>query len=108
MGLVLSGLFLAPKDVDAYRGDPAIKGPYYSEERHAAMEKAFESNDYNAWKNLMNGKGRVPQVVNKDNFSKFAQIHKLVEQGKTAEANKIKAELGLGLRNGTSYRMGNK
>ena len=106
MGLVLSGLFLAPKAVDAYRGDPTIKGPYYSEERHAAMEKAFDSNDYNSWKNLMSGKGRVTQVVNKDNFSKFAQIHKLVEQGKTAEADKIKTELGLGLKNGNGYRMG--
>lgn len=104
--LVVGGLYILPSNVEAYRGDPAVKGPYYSEERHIAMEKAFETNDYNAWKNLMNGRGRVSQIVNKDNFAKFAQVHKLVEQGKTTEANKIKAELGLGLRNGSGYGMG--
>lgn len=103
VGLILGGLFFVPKNVDAYRGDPTVKGPYYSEERHKAMEKAFANNDYNAWKSLMNGRGRVLQVVNKDNFSKFVPIHKLVEQGKIAEANKIRAELGLGLKNGSGF-----
>ena len=54
----------------------------------------------------MQGRGRVTQVVNKDNFAKFAQAHELAEQGKTDEANKIKAELGLGLRNGTGMGQG--
>jgi len=70
------------------------------------MTKAFEKNDYNAWKNLMQGKGRVTQVVNKDNFSKFAQAHKLALEGKTAEANKIRTELGLGLQNGSGRGQG--
>lgn len=104
--LVVGGLFALPKAASAYRGDPAVKGPNYTEERHAAMEKAFESNDYNAWKNLMNGHGRVAQVVNKDNFARFAQVHKLFEEGKTEEANKIRAELGLGLQNGSGYGKG--
>ncbi len=104
-----SGLFLLPKDADAYRGDPNVKGPYYSEERHQEMEKAFDNNDYEAWKNLMQGKGRVTQVVNKDNFAKFAEAHNLAESGKTDEANKIRQELGLGLRNGTGMgRYGNR
>lgn len=104
VGLILGGLFVT-KNVEAYRGDPTVKGPCYSEERHAAMEKAFANNNYDAWKNLMNGRGRVTQIINKDNFSKFAQIHKLVEQGKIEEANKIRTELGLGLRNGTGFGM---
>lgn len=84
----------------AYKGDSTVKGPNYSVERHEAMEKALENKDYDAWKNLMQGKGRVTQVVNKDNFEKFAEAHELMEQGKTDEAQKIRQELGLGMHNG--------
>lgn len=80
----------------AYRGDASQMGPGYSTERHEAMQKAFEANDYEAWKNLMTGKGRVTEVINKDNFAKFVEMHKLREEGKTDEANKIRADLGLG------------
>jgi len=104
--IVLGGLFAYPRVAEAYRGDPTVKGPNYTEERHTAMEKAFETKDYNAWKTLMDGRGRATQVVNKDNFAKFATAHELAEQGKTDEANKIKAELGLGLQNGTGMGQG--
>jgi hypothetical protein len=90
----------------AYRGDPAVKGPNYSESRELAMEKAFDNNDYNAWKNLMQGKGRVIQVINKDNFAQFAKAHNLAEEGKIAEANQIRTQLGLGLQNGSGKGMG--
>jgi hypothetical protein len=95
-----------PSMASAYRSDPNVKGPNYTAERHMAMEAAFEKNDYNAWKNLMQGRDRVTQVVTKDNFSKFAQIHKLTEEGKTAEAQKIRQEMGLGLKNGMGQGMG--
>ena len=91
---------LAPSAVLAYRGDPAVRGPNYTEERHTAMENAFEHNDFNAWKTLMAGRGRATQVVNTENFAKFAQAHEFAEQGKIDEANAIRAELGLGLHNG--------
>lgn len=84
----------------AYQGDYTKKGPNYTPERHEAMEKAFDNNDYDAWKNLMQGKGRVTQVITKDNFAKFAQAHKLAEQGKSAEADAIRKDLGLRMRDG--------
>ena len=90
----------------AYRGDPTVKGPDYSVERHEAMTKAFENKDYDAWKNLMTGRGRVIQVVDKDNFAKFTEAHALAEQGKIAEAQKIRQELGLGLHNGSGKASG--
>lgn len=90
----------------AYQGNPAVKGPNYSVERHEAIEKAFESNDYDAWKNLMQGNRRVTQIINRENFSTFAKAHELMEQGKTAEAQKIRQELGLGLRNGSEQAVG--
>lgn len=106
--LVLSfGIIGASTNIaSAYRGDPTVKGPNYSVERHEAMTKAFETNNYDAWKDLMKGKGRVIQVINKDNFAKFAEAHALAVQGKTAEAQKIRQELGLGLRNGSGKKLG--
>lgn len=86
--------------VSAYQGDYTKKGPNYTEERHEAMEKAFENKDYTAWKSLMQNKGRVVEVINENNFSKFAEAHNLAEQGKYEEANKIRQELGLRTNNG--------
>ena len=92
----------------AYRGDPNAQGPNYSAERYEAMTQAFNNNDYNAWKELMQGRGRVTQVVNESNFSKFAEMHKLMLEGKTEEANTIRTELGLGLQNGSGQGQGQR
>lgn len=92
----------------AYKGNPTVKGPNYSVERHNAMTKAFENKDYDTWKTLMQGKGKVSQVINKDNFSKFAEVQQLTLQGKTVEAQKIRQELGLGLQNGSGKVMNGK
>lgn len=106
VGLVLGGVFMSTGNVFAYRGDPSVQGPNYSAESHEAVTKAFESNDYNAWKELMNGRGRVTQIVNEQNFARFAEAHKLALEGKTDEAKKIREELGLGLQNGSACGMG--
>lgn len=92
--------------VYAYQGDYTKKGPNYTPERHEAMEKAFSSNDYNAWKNLMQGRGRVMQVITKDNFAQFAKAHALVEQGKFTEADAIREDLGLRTHSGQTTGMG--
>ena len=92
--------------VSAYRGDMTVKGPNYSLERHDAMTKVFAVKDYEAWKKLMDGKGRVSEVVTKDNFAKFSEMHTLMTQGKVAEAQKIRQELGLGLHHGSGKGMG--
>ena len=39
-------------------------------------------------------------VVTEENFSKFAEAHKLGTEGKTAEADAIRTELGLRTSNG--------
>lgn len=104
--LVIGGMILAPDSVQAYKGDPNVKGPNYTAERHEAMTQAFEKNDYNAWKNFMQGRGRVTQVVNEKNFARFAEAHKLALAGKKAEADKIRAELGLGMKNGSGQGCG--
>jgi len=100
-GLALGVMIALPSLSLAYRGDPAIQGPNCTPERHEAMTKAFGNNDYEAWANLMDGRGRVTQLVNKDNFSKFAEAHKLMLEGRVAEAREIRQDLGLGVRHGS-------
>lgn len=110
VSLILGGLILAPSAAEAYRGEVGVPGPNCTDERHQAMTQAFDNNDYNAWKELMSGKGRVTQVINEENFSRFAEAHKLALEGKTDEAKQIREELGLGLgnRNGDGSGQGNK
>jgi len=91
---------VAAHSVLAYQGDPTKKGPNYTAERHEAMEQAFEKKDYNAWVQLMQGRGRMTSVVTEANFPKFAEAHELAEQGKYSEADAIRKELGLRVRNG--------
>lgn len=81
-------------------------GPNYTAERHEAMTKAFENNDYNAWKAQMGSRGAT-QKVTEQNFERFSQMHKLMLEGKTEEANKIRTELGLGQGKGRGQGMMN-
>ncbi len=104
--LFLGSAFTFVNPASAYRGDPNVKGPQYSQERHEAMEKALETNNYEEWKKLMDGRGRVTQIITKENFAKFSQAHKLARQGKFEEAKKIRQELGLGLRDGSGQKRG--
>jgi len=101
-----AGALLTPGSVLAYQGDYTQKGPDCDTERHELMEQAFETNDYQAWTELMEGKGRVTQVVNEANFSRFAEAHKLAEEGNYDEADAIRQELGLRTRNGEKVGAG--
>lgn len=94
-GIAVAGALVLSQGVLAYRGNPGETGPNFSTERHEAMQKAFENKDYGLWKNLMNGRGRVTQVVNEQNFSRFAEMRKLMLEKKCDEANQIRKELGL-------------
>jgi hypothetical protein len=110
LALVLGISGVIASSASAYRGNPTVKGPNYSVERESAMEKAFATNDYTAWKALMQNQGRVTQVINKDNFAKFAEAYKLAKSGDIAGAQKIRQELGLnsgqGMKNGLGRSFG--
>jgi hypothetical protein len=94
-----AGLALA-FTASAYQGDPSTRGPDYSEERHEIMQKAFAENDFTAWQKEMQGRGRVTEVVTEENFPKFAEAHRLAAEGNLEAARELRAELGLGLKNG--------
>jgi len=108
--VILGGLVFSPKTAEAYRGDPSVQGPYCTGEQQVAMDQAFENNDYDAWVELMGGKGKVTQIITGENFAQFAEAHKLAEEGKIQEANAIRQELGLGTgsqnRNGSGQGSG--
>lgn len=95
LGFLILGMAVFATGAFAYRGDMSKIGPNYSPERHAEMQKAFENNDFAAWKAQMGERGAA-QKITEQNFSRFSQMHKLMLEGKTAEANAIRAELGLG------------
>lgn len=81
-------------------GTDITQRPFYSEERHTAMEEAFKNNDYEAWKTLMTENRRtakVIEVITEENFDKMVEIHELMEAGKYEEAQKIREELGIGM-----------
>lgn len=76
----------------------ADNGKWYpgnNSERHEQITKAIESNNYAEWKQLMGDRGAT-QKITEQNFSKFAEMHKLMQAGKWEEAGKIRQELGLG------------
>jgi hypothetical protein len=94
--LMAVGLMGMTTIASAYQGDPNMTGLNYSSERHEAMREAFAKKDYYAWKDLMIGKGRVTEVVNRDNFSEFVRAHELALEGELEKAQEIRRELGLG------------
>ncbi|MDD3160126.1 MAG: hypothetical protein PHQ98_04115 [Candidatus ainarchaeum sp.] len=98
-GIVSLLLIMLIGSVMAYQGNSQIQGPNYSIERHDAMTNAFENNDYDAWYALMSENEKSPRVleiVNKENFSTFVEMHNAMISGDTDKANELRAELGLG------------
>ena len=90
----------------AYQGDYSKQGPAYSPERHAAMTEAMDSNNYEAWSELMADRGRVAKVINAENFELFAEAHRLSEAGDIAGADAIRGELGLRTSDGEKTEAG--
>jgi len=98
LALMVVGLIATTGLVSAYKGDYSVEGPDCNEERHKAMENAFELNDYNAWKELMTEDGRYPRVVDvvtESNFETFVRAHEAGENGDDETAAILRAELGL-------------
>ena len=92
----------------AYQGDYSQEGPNCTPAKHEVMEVAFDNNDYNTWLEQMADRGRVTQIINQDNFVKFAEAHRLGQSGDVAGADAIRAELGLRTSNGERMGSGYK
>jgi len=95
IGLAGLGAAVYAAGAFAFQGNNGQYGPNYSPERHEQMAKALENRDYDSWKALMGNRGAA-QKITQQNFARFAEMHKLRLEGKIEDANKIRAELGLG------------
>jgi hypothetical protein len=91
----------------AYQGDPVEKMAKFSPQKFEQMQKAYENNDYGAWKEMMNGRGRITSIINEQNFPRFAEMHRLMLEKKFDQANQIREELGLG-QGSQGWRNGNR
>jgi len=86
----------------AYRGNAEEINPNYSSEVHEQLKGAIESGDYDEWlrireENDLPMHGKMFQVINRENFEKYRDLHNANLAGDVESANSIKAELGLGL-----------
>lgn len=90
----------------AYQGDYSVKGPNSDPERHEAMQAALTNNDYAAWSELMDGRGRSGEIITAENFSKFAEAWRLAQAGDYEGADAIRQELGLRTRDGQGVGAG--
>lgn len=96
LGLAILGTAVFASGVFASQGRMMDKfNPKCSSDRHTQMTEALANNDYVTWKSLMGDRGAA-KVVTQENFSKFAQMHNLMLEGKVEQANEIRQELGLG------------
>ncbi|MBU2567006.1 hypothetical protein KKG46_05635 [Patescibacteria group bacterium] len=67
--------------------------PMHTEENQLAIREAAINGDYQTWFDLVAVDGQLPehlQVINADNFSRFSEMHQLMDDAKT-----IREELGL-------------
>lgn len=91
--------------VFAYRGDAAVKGPNYTEERHNTNVAAFKNSDYKSWAANMSGRGAT-RFVNESNFKEFANAQIASQAGDNSLINAFRAKYGMGQGNGQGRGMG--
>ena len=112
---LLSGILLAGGGMSAYAGD--FKGlgqesnsfdrgglsnnweDNYDNYQDCSSEKfdAIQEGGFEVWRDSMNGKGRVLEVVNEDNFSIFQESREAAKAGDYEKARELRGELGLGV-----------
>jgi hypothetical protein len=83
----------------AYQGNPAVKGPNYTEARHTTNVTAFQKGDYKAWAANMAGRGAT-RFVNETNFKDFAKAQLAAQKGDLTQLNAFRAKNGMGQGNG--------
>ncbi len=89
----------------AYRGDASVKGPNYTEARHATNLAAFEKGDYKSWAANMSGRGAT-RFVTEANFKEFATAQLASQNGDNKLIEAFKARYNMGQGNGQGRGMG--
>lgn len=68
------------------------------EEKMAEKEEmmaAIEEGDYTKWKEIIDSRPKITDYVNEDNFDRFSEMHKLMQDGDHEGAAEIREELGM-------------
>lgn len=103
LGLVaMSGAFLVGTlKASADTGTRSQQHVGVSQEKRAgraqervAIRTAMESGDYSAWKDAMGNRPNASQITEAE-FVKLQEAHKLAQEGKFDEAQKIRESLGM-------------
>jgi len=66
-----------------------------NQENLTALNNAFTNNDYTSWKSLVGDNNPMSEKITAENFSRFAEAHRLLSEGKMDKAKTIFNELGL-------------
>lgn len=85
-----------------HSGGAKEQGANYNAQAHEQLESAIEARDYDAWLKVRQEyslpmRGKVFQVINKDNFGLYADLHAANEAGDLERAAAIRTELGVGV-----------
>ncbi len=107
--LVLASLvvvgWLASISTFAYQGTPGVENKNPTDlVRHENMEKAVETSDYAAWKELMAGKWVLNKITTEAQFKSFLAMKSAYEKGDTTTYTTLKAELWLWQKNGSGTK----
>ena len=89
----------------AYRGDASVKGPNYTEARHATNLAAFQKGDYKSWAANMSGRGAT-RFVTEANFKEFATAQLASQKGDNTLLNAFRTKYGMGQGKGQGRGMG--
>ncbi len=102
MALVLG--FGVTSNTFAYQSDYVYQNSNYVTDFsvfESQITEAMNNTDYEGWKKLMSEnvwRGEPVDIINEDNFPRFVEAWKLAKEGKIREANVIRRELGLRLK----------
>lgn len=86
----------------AYKGDAAVKGSNYTEQRHQTNMTAFQNSDYKTWVANMQGRG-VVRFVNESNFAEFAKAQVESQKGDNTLINAFRIKYGMGQGKGQGH-----
>lgn len=85
---------------------PYKRGQMHTPAQREQILQAVEDGDYEQWKSLVVVNGQAPKQfenITADNFAKFAEMHKAMEDKDFEKAKALRRDLGFGM---GGYKMG--
>lgn len=94
--LTVSSMVSADELTGKFRGGDADSARFEEmQAQHEAMQEVIANGNYDAWKELVDSRPRITDVVTEENFAQFVQMHQLMQDGDREGAQAIAEELDL-------------